>query len=153
MEGRLETFEQVMDYAIDRELNSHLFYKQLAARCTDPDLKELLANLALQEVGHQKKLARVKQGQFRRLDGDMPAFGLGIAEQIPDEIEPTPDMSLREALLFAINKEKMSYRMYLELAMDAWTEEISDLFMVLAHEEANHKVRLEIEYEQRFGTV
>ncbi len=41
--------------------------------------------------------------------------------------------------------------MYLELALDARTEDQSDLFMILAHEEANHKVRIEIEYDDRFG--
>ena len=147
---RFETVEQVLDYAIDRELNSHLFYKKLAALCTAPDLRELLENFALQELGHQKKLAQVKQGRFRRLNGDTPAFGLGIAEQIPDEIEPYPDMSMEEALLFAMNKEKMAYRMYLELALDARTEDLSDLFMILAHEEANHKVELSLLRRQIF---
>ena len=143
---KFETFDQVMDFAIDREVDARLFYLRLAQISEDPTLCHLLESLADQELDHQKKLARIKQRQFRMLDGDTPIPDLGIADVAPD-IEPYPDMSLSEALILAMNKEKYAYRMYLELSQKTDNPELKVLFSALANEEANHKVGLEIQFD------
>ncbi len=143
---KFQTFDQVVDYAIDREISARLFYLHLAHVSTDPDLCQLLESFADQELQHQKKLARVKQGHFKMLDGDMPVLDLGIADRAPD-VEPYPDMSLSEGLVLAMNKEKQAYRMYLQLAEKVDNSELKAIFMGLANEEANHKVRVEIEFD------
>jgi rubrerythrin len=143
---RFETFDQVMDFAIDREVDARLFYLRLAHMSEDAALCELLESLADQELDHQKKLARVKQRQFKMLDGDMPLLDLGIADEAPD-IEAYADMSLSEALVLAMNKEKYAYRMYLELSQKTDNPELKVLFSALANEEANHKVGLEIKFD------
>jgi len=145
---KFETFDQVVDYAIDREINARLFYLHLAHFSEDPELCALLESFAEQELNHQKRLARIKQKQFRVLDGDMPALDLGIAEAAPD-VEPYPDMSISEALVFAMNKEKYAYRLYHELSQKTDNPELKTLFAALANEEANHKVRVEIEFDDR----
>jgi len=152
MLGEFQTFEQVIDYAIDREIRSHLFYRAWARRVSDPILRQAFQQFSDQEFEHQKKLAKVKQGQCKYLKGDMPTLGLGIAEAT-EEITPYAEMSLAEALILAMNKEKQAYRLYLQLATDAETKSLADLFLNLANEEANHKVRLEIEYDDRFSHV
>lgn len=140
------TFEQVLDYAIDREINSRLYYLALAQKACSSELRLLLQRLADEELSHQKKLARVKRGQFKILNGDMPDIDLGIAGSL-SEATPHADMSVIEALQVAMMKEKFAYRLYHELALAAESEELEEIFLVLAHEEANHKVRLEIEYD------
>jgi len=149
MVAEFQTFGQVIDYAIDREIRSHLFYRAWARRVHDPVLREAFQQFSDQEFEHQKKLAKVKQGQCKYLTGDMPTLGLGLAEAT-EEITPYSDMSLAEALILAMNKEKQAYHLYLQLATGADTEDLADLFLNLANEEANHKVRLEIEYDDRF---
>jgi rubrerythrin len=143
---KFETFDQVVDYAIDREINARLFYLRLAHVSTDPELCQLLESFADQELEHQKKLARIKQGHFKMLDGDMPVLDLGIADMAPD-VEPYPDMSMSEALILAMNKEKYAYRLYLQLAEKVGNPELKAIFMGLANEEANHKVRVEIAFD------
>ena len=146
MDEQFDSFEQVLDYAIDREINSRLYYLALAQKASSLELRELLTELADEELRHQKKLARVKQRQFKMLTGDMPPMNLGIAESLP-ESPPHPEMSPLEALRVAMVKEKFAYRLYHELALVAANEELVELFLALAHEEANHKVRLELLYD------
>jgi rubrerythrin len=145
---KFETFDQVVEYAIDREVNARLLYLRIAHLSQDPELCALLEAFANQELEHQKKLARVKQRQFKMLDGDMPALDLGIADAAP-EVAPYPDMSVSEALVLAMNKEKEAYRLYLQLAQGTDNSELKSLFEALANEEANHKVRMEIEFDDR----
>ena len=143
-----ETFEKVIDFAIDREVNARLFYLRFAHASKDPALCLLLESLADEELQHQKKLARIKQGQFKMLDGDMPILDLGIADVAP-EVEPYPDMSVSEALVLAMNREKQAFRMYLELSEHTDNLELKTLFSAMANEEANHKVRMEIAFDDR----
>jgi len=150
MSKPFKTFGDILDYAIDREIDAQLFYRALSKRASYPELTQLFEQLADQERAHQKKLAQVKQGHFKMLYGDMPAFGLGIAEIAP-QVEPYADMSIGEALILAMNKEKQAYQLYLGLAQEAETDELAEVFMTLAHEEANHKVRLEIIFDDRIS--
>lgn len=143
---RFESFEQILDFAIDREINSRLYYLALAKRASSEPLIACLKRLADEELNHQKKLARVKQGQFKMLHGDMPVVDLGLAGDLPAK-GPHPHMSLTEALQVAMAKEKLACQLYEELSQAAATEELSNLFKALANEEANHKVLLEIEYD------
>lgn len=143
---KFETFEQVVEYAIDREVEARLFYVRLAHMSEDPALRSLLESLADQELSHQKKLANVRQRRFKMLDGDMEIPDLGIADVAPD-VAPYPDMSLSEALVLAMNKEKFAYRLYLELSQETDNPELKELFSALATEEANHKVRMEIQFD------
>ena len=152
MVNEFQTFAQVIDYAIDREIRSLLFYRAWARRVTDTELQGIFRQFADQELKHQKKLAKVKQGQCKYLKGDMPTLGLGIAEAV-EETVPYPEMLIEEAMALAMTKEKQAYHLYLQLASNAETEDLADLFLNLANEEANHKVRLEIEYDERFSHV
>ena len=57
------------------------------------------------------------------------------------------DMSYADALILAMQREKASYRLYLDLAGVAEAAELTDMFLALAQEEARHKLRFEIEYD------
>jgi rubrerythrin len=63
------------------------------------------------------------------------------------EVEPTPDMDYQDALVLAMKKEKAAFRLYLDLADQAGNEELKLLFLSMAQEEAKHKLRFEIEYD------
>ncbi len=56
-------------------------------------------------------------------------------------------MTYAEALILAMKKEKLAYKLYLDLAAAAGDGELADLFRSLAAEEARHKLRFEIEYD------
>jgi rubrerythrin len=57
-------------------------------------------------------------------------------------------MNYQDALVLAMKKEKAAFRLYLDLANEVQSEDQKDLFLALAQEEAKHKLRFEIEYDE-----
>ncbi|HUS73144.1 MAG TPA: ferritin family protein [Sedimentisphaerales bacterium] len=141
---RFEFVEEVLDFAIAREVESQDFYMKLAERMENPAMQKVFENFATEELGHKMKLEAVKHGEV--LLGQKEVRSLDIADYVVD-VEPQPDMDYAEALVVAMKKEKAAYRLYLDLAAVAEDEELTDMFLLLAQEEAKHKLRFEIEYD------
>ena len=57
-------------------------------------------------------------------------------------------MKLVDVLAFAMKKEKTAYTLYSNLASIAQDEQLRDTLLKLAQEEANHKLRFELEYDR-----
>jgi rubrerythrin len=141
---RIESVEEILDFAIEREVESQDFYMKLAERMENPAMQKVFESFAKEELGHKLKLEAVKQGGV--LFGQKEVRSLGIADYVVD-IETRPDMDYAEALVVAMKKEKAAYRLYLDLAAVAEDEELTEMFLSLAQEEAKHKLRFEIEYD------
>ena len=141
---RFESVEEVLEFAIARETESQDFYMKLAERMENPKMQEVFEKFASEELGHKMKLEAVKHGQI--MLGQKDVESLNIADYVVD-VEPQPDMDYAEALILAMRKEKAAYRLYLDLAAAAEDEELTDMFLSLAQEEARHKLRFEIEYD------
>jgi rubrerythrin len=139
-----ESVEEVLDFAIVRETESQDFYMKLAERMENPQMQEVFEQFATEELGHKMKLEAVKHGQILLEQKDVES--LDIADYVVD-VEPRPDMDYAEALVVAMRKEKAAYRLYLDLAALTKDEEMTDMFLSLAQEEAKHKLRFEIEYD------
>lgn len=140
-----ESAEEILDFAIERETESHDFYINMAERMENPKMKEVFENFANEEMGHKMKLEAVKHGEI--MLGQREVMSLGIADYVVD-VEPRPDMDYSEALVLAMKKEKAAYRLYLDMAAVAIDEELTDMFLLLSQEEAKHKLRFEIEYDR-----
>ncbi len=56
-------------------------------------------------------------------------------------------MTYADVLLVAMNREKAAFRLYCDMAELMQKNEARDMFLVLAQEEAKHKLRFEIEYD------
>ena len=145
--GNLETIEQVLDFAIERENDACVFYQAWADKSDNPTLNKVFLELAEQERQHREKLSAIRKGRtvFRFKDGCFPKIHL---LDFVVEARLGPDLNLEDALALAMQREKVSYRLYLELAAGAEEEAIVEIFVSLAHEEANHRVRLEVEYDR-----
>ena len=141
---RFESFEEVLEFAIEREAESQDFYMKLAERMENPAMQKVFEKFAAEELGHKLKLEAVKHGEV--LLGQKEVRSLDIADYVVD-VEPRPDMDYAEALVVAMKKEKAAYRLYLDLAAVTEDEELTDMFLLLAQEEAKHKLRFEIEYD------
>ena len=145
--GNLETIEQVLDFAIERENEACVFYQAWADKLDDPTLNKVFLGLSEQERQHSEKMTAIRKGHtvFRFKNDLFPKIHL---LDFVVEARLGPDLSLEDALALAMQREKMSYRLYLELAAAAEVEALVNVFISLAHEEANHRVRLEIEYDR-----
>jgi rubrerythrin len=140
------SMNEVLDFAIAREVEANRFYTDLAARMEVPAVTTVFREFAAEELGHKAKLEAVKRGEYVFEMGAGPARGLGLTEYLV-EGELTPDMSYPDALILAMKKEKASYRLYMDLAAMAGDAATQGLFLTLAGEEAKHKLRFEIEYD------
>jgi len=141
-----KTFEEVIDFAINEEIKAMEFYKMLSEYVEEPEIAEALENLALIESGHRKKLEAIKAGKITLNNEEVG--DLGITSKI-DEIEADAKMDYIDLLKIGMKQEETSRRLYLKLAQAAQTEEIRDTFLKLANEEAQHKMRFELEYDLR----
>jgi rubrerythrin len=141
---RFGSVDEILDFAIEREVEANKFYGELAARMENPVMCDVFEEFAKEELGHKARLEAMKKGKVAIEEERVSS--LGIADYVVD-VEPQPDMSYADALMLAMRKEKASYRLYLDLAAVAEAEELTESFLALAQEEAKHKLRFEIEYD------
>ncbi len=142
--GGFGSVNEVLDYAIARELEAHQLYTKLARSVQKPEMRKVLEGFAAEELEHKAKLEAVKAG--KAAIGDEEVGCLGIADKLRD-VKPRENMTYREILAFAMKKEKISYTLYSNLASAAQTRQLRNTFLKLAQEEAGHKLRFEIEYD------
>ncbi len=140
-----KSVDEVLDFAIKNEEEAYQFYTDLAGKVDRPWMTDIFKNFAKEELGHKKKLEAVKSGQ-RLIKAKEKVLDLKIGDYLVDVV-PTEDMDYQQALVVAMKKEKKAFQMYNDLAASTDDENLKELFMGLAQEEAKHKLRFEIEYD------
>jgi rubrerythrin len=140
-----ESIEDILDYAIAREEAAESLYTELADRVARPGMREAFLHFAAEERGHKERLLKIKAGELPSVTEEQ-VKDLRISDHLV-EPEPTANMTYQEALLFAMKSEKAAFIMYTKLAELAGDPSFSRIFRSLAQEEAKHKLRFEIEYD------
>ncbi len=141
----MNTIDEILNFAIANEEGAATFYTQLAEQADRPWLKELLLSFAREERGHKAKLLAIKGG--KRFDPlQESVMDLKIADYLVD-VEPHLGMSYQEVLIVAMQQEKAAFRLYNDLADRATDPSLAATFRSLAQEEAKHKLRFELEYD------
>jgi rubrerythrin len=143
---QFESIETVLDFAIQEEENAVRLYRDLAGKIDIPSVKQALTAFAEEERCHKERLEAVKRGEVK-LMGMVPTNAARDLADILVNVDTTADMDYADVLVLAMRKEKAAFRMYTALAEQAESPEIAQVFRDLAAEEANHKVRFEIEYD------
>jgi rubrerythrin len=137
--------DEVLDFAIRQEEQAAQFYTDLAGRMDRPWMSKIFKDFAQEEMGHKRKLLDVKAGK-KLAPVEAKILDLKIGDYLLD-VEPKPDMDYQQALILAMKKEKKAFKMYTDLASAADDENLQILFAGLAQEEAKHKLRFEVEYD------
>jgi len=144
---RLDNMDAILDFAIEREEEAEAMYRRLAAEVARPGMRQTFLEFAAEEAEHKRRLEQVKAG-------DLPAVSeervqdLKIADYALETMF-SPDMNYAEALRLAMQAEKAAFKLYLNLAARASDEGLAAIFRTLAQEEAKHKLRFEIEYDEQ----
>jgi len=140
-----EKLKEMIEFAIAQEQEAVDFYTKLAGTVLDEHVKQTLLDFANQERGHKAKLVAVRDGKkFEAVRADVPDLKIG---DYLVEVEPSAELSFQGALIIAMKKEKAAYRMYSDMASSCGDAELRDVFLFLAHEEANHKLNFEVQYD------
>jgi len=144
---KLDTPDKILDYAIQKEEEAAEFYRDLAAKMARPAMRDVFIGFSQEEMGHKAKLMAVKDGHKLVLS-DKKITDLKISDHL---VEPEPvkgEMSYQDALIVAMKAEKAAYILYTSLAGATDDADLQKLFQVLAQEEAKHKLRFEVEYDE-----
>jgi rubrerythrin len=143
---QFETINAILDFAIEGEIEAYKFYTDLASKMNNPTMKKVFEDFAAEEQNHKKLLEDVKKGKKVNIGGEKIA-DLKITEFTVD-VEPTPNMDYQSALVLAMKKEKKAFQLYNTLANLVEDTTAKQLFQSLAQQEAKHKLRFELEYDE-----
>lgn len=137
----------ILDYAIAREQDAVDFYTDLAASMERPWMKAVFEDFAREEKGHKTKLQAIKDGRLHVFPSET-VQDLKIGDYLVD-VDPDTEgsMDYQKALIVAMKREKASFRLYTDLAARTDDESTRTTLLTLAQEEAKHKLRFEVEYD------
>jgi rubrerythrin len=143
-----ETFDKIMAFAVGEKEKAYDFYTKLAQKVKHPSTRKTFVKFAAEELRQRERLLKMKSdGQIPPMAGE-PA-DLRITDYVTAEVVLRSELDTREALLIAIKTAQAAQRMYLDLAEKATDPAMQVVFRSLAVEEAEHKVVLETEYDDR----
>jgi len=145
-----ESVDAALDFAMEGEQESYEFYKGLADKMEKQEMKDIFNSFAAEELGHKGKLQAVKDGKLM-MNSEQKITDLKIGDYLVD-VKPSAEMSYQDALTLAMKKEKAAYRLYTDLAKTVVDENLKNTFQALAQEEAKHKLRFEIAYDDEILT-
>ena len=146
----MQSVEEILDFAIAREQQAVDFYKKLSGMAPGKQLQELMRDYAREEQRHKDKLLAVKQGGSLDNRHKRPV-DLKMADYLVD-VEETPEMTYQDALIIAMKREQVAFRLYTDMAEKVEDPELRLLFESLAREEASHKNYFESEYDDKIYT-
>jgi len=145
--GDFDSVDEILEFAIAREVEANQFYMDLARRLESPAMRELVLEFAKEELEHKAKLELevMKEGIVVTATEKVAEFK--IADYMSD-VELSDDMSYKDLLIFAVKKEMRSLRLYIDLAAIIENTDSRETLLSLAVEEAKHEARFEIEYDE-----
>ena len=140
--------DEILEMAIKDEQRAANLYADLAKRSRSDEMRRTFMQFSQEELGHKKKLERIKTGG-EIVISDQKVQDLKIGDYLVEVNTSRDDHSYQEALIIAMKEEKAAFKLYSDLAArtdDATTREV---LLMLAQEEAKHKLRFEIEYDDQ----
>ncbi len=144
--NEFRSVEDILDFAIAREDKAAKFYETLARLAGTPEKRQLMEAFSREEMLHKQKLMAIKSGKTSWPESQ-PVQDLKIGDYlVPDE--PGPDMNYQQALIIAMKREKSSFKLYTDLAARVKDESFRSTLQLLAMEEAKHKLRFELDYDE-----
>ncbi|NOU62217.1 ferritin-like domain-containing protein [Marinifilum caeruleilacunae] len=145
------SLEDILDFAINEEQMAADFYTALAAKMEHQEMKDTFEQYALEEIGHRTKLEAIKNGKEYAVSEEKVA-DLKIGDYLVEVDTEKTNITYQEALTIAMKKEKAAFKLYNDLAAAAKDPASRDMFLMLAQEEAKHKLRFEVEYDNNILT-
>lgn len=141
-----KTINDALDYAINSEQEAADFYLDLARSSKNRAMSKVFNQFANEEMGHKNRLLKIKKGGTFESSAEK-VLDLEIGDYLVD-VEPSEDMTYQDALILAMKREKAAFKLYSDLAAITSSSDLQNIFLDLAQEEAKHKLRFEIEYDE-----
>lgn len=151
MSGReIHTDYEMIEYAVFQEQKAYEFYTALSEWIKSPYLKQICREFAETEKEHKRRL-ELELIKLGRVVKPPQNYDEEITES--DHIIGDPDsgMDYQDLLELAVEKERASYQLYIDLLMDTQNGELREVLFSLAEEELVHRLRFEDELNGPFS--
>jgi rubrerythrin len=137
------TLKEALELAVLKEKQSQALYADLGDKAGTPAVKEAFKGLIAQERQHQDILEKYRAGKLGKgaLHMQHPC-DTHITEHFA-EPTPSPAMELKDAFLYAADREKASSEFYMALAVMHETGEVRAFLQKMASQELEHKTIVE----------
>jgi rubrerythrin len=143
------TVEGIIQRAIRFEEDAYDFYTGASEMVKLPHVKDMLNELAGDEVKHKEKLEGLLAGDTEQIVAAQQ--GQKIQDlKLADYLVAQPlseNATIQDVLMTAMQREKNSHEFYNLMASIAAIETVKDLFQFLAQEELGHKNKVEVLYD------
>ncbi|MBF0199887.1 MAG: ferritin family protein [Desulfamplus sp.] len=134
-------YKDIMQYAINLEMEAEIFYTKVSEKVNDPYLKEMFLKFSMEEKAHREILTRLmvkeETGQYFQ-----PAHDYGISQTI-ERPRIKEDMTLADAFALAMKNEEYAMTMYKKMADDCSDSSLKKVFEDFAAMEQGHKQNME----------
>ena len=145
------TIEQILRKAIQGEADAYELYTRAVDLVRAEHIKELLGELAQEELGHKVALEKMLANPSQ-ISGQVAALQQAdvVDYKIADHLIARPlgpDSTFQDVCIFAAQKEQESHQLYRDLASQN-TGEVADLLEAMAKDELRHKNLVEGWYEE-----
>ena len=144
---RFDSVADIVAFAVQREIEAAEGYARIAGAAATPGLRELAEELRRQEEAHRRLLEGLTPETLRALETSFVP-DLHVVDSLADE-KVSADMSIQDMLIFAAKKEARSIALYESLARLARASGHERVFLFLAGQEREHKLKIEAEYEKQ----
>ncbi len=142
---KFNSIAEILNFAIEKEEEAYQFYTDLAGKMERESMRTVFLQFAGEEKLHKSKLLDIQGGKLE-IPEATKVTDLKIGDNL-EEVEIIADLSYQQALILAMKAEKNAYKLYTDLAELTTEPAQKGIFLQLAQEEARHKLRFEIEYD------
>ena len=143
------TVEGIIQRAIRFEEDAYNFYTGASEMVKLPHVRDMLNELAGEEVKHKEKLEGLLAGDTEQIVAAKQRQKIQDLK-LADYLVASPldeGATIQDVLMTAMQREKNSHDFYNLMAGIAASESAKDLFQFLAQEELGHKNKVEVLYD------
>ena len=141
-----DSYDEVLEFAIDREIDANQFYLALAERVDSTEMRKVFEELAQEELEHKAKLELELMKIGKTLEIRQPP-DTPNRTYIVSDTQSLLDMEYKDMLMLGMEKEEAAFRLYVNLVPNAYDSESREVLLSLAQEEVKHKLRFQMEYD------
>ncbi len=141
-----DSYEEVLEFAIDREIDANQFYLALAERIDSTEMRKVFEDLAQEELEHKAKLELELMKMGKTVEIRQPPATPQRTYVISDN-QSLLDMDYKDMLMLGMEKEEAAFRTYVNLVPNAYDSESREVLLSLAQEEVRHKLRFQMELD------
>jgi rubrerythrin len=136
-----QAYNQILDLAIQSEIEAARFYSDVAGKTANTFLRELFRTFSAEEQKHRRILEGFRNDPSIVLHFESVS-DFGVSQTVPEPVLSI-DMRPADAIALAMKKEASAMQQYSQLAEASADPQQKAVFLELAAMEREHKAKME----------